>query len=168
MASNTWSTLLFFLGATTGKLYPLTINVLRLVTVDLVVTEFTVGGLGGTITTGQVVDDETENVLARKVGDGSVELSNVLDGIADRTVSLLHLYGQNGGLRNSQPQEATDVGNLLGRSSQGRVAEGLDSGVDLITEEAVGVQLVLRPYVGARVKLDGRCASSSRLGRSLL
>lgn len=40
-------------------LSPLTVNVLGLVSADLVVREFTVGGLGGAVTTGQVVDDET-------------------------------------------------------------------------------------------------------------
>lgn len=42
-----------------GDIVSLTVNVLRLVFADLAVSELTVGGLGGAITAGQVVDDET-------------------------------------------------------------------------------------------------------------
>jgi hypothetical protein len=47
----------------------LTVNVLRLVNVDLAYSELTVGGLGCAVTTGQVVDDERGNLTARNVFD---------------------------------------------------------------------------------------------------
>lgn len=114
----------------------LTINVLGLVLGDLANLQFTIGGLGSTITAREIVDDETQDVGARDtVSKGRLELANVLDGV--------------------EPQEATNCGNLLGLGSQGRI-HGEDGIVDLLPVEAVGVEGVLLPDVGAGVEGDGR------------
>jgi hypothetical protein len=60
----------------------LTVNVLGLVLVNLADLEFTVGGLGGAITAGQVVDDQTQDVAAGHVGNGGLNLGDVGNGIA--------------------------------------------------------------------------------------
>lgn len=61
----------------------LTVNVLRLVLGDLANLQFTVGGLGGAITAGQVVDDDTQDVVARDVGKSRLKPRDVLDGVAE-------------------------------------------------------------------------------------
>jgi hypothetical protein len=60
----------------------LTVDVLALVLGDLADLQLTVGGLGGAITAGQVVDDETKDVLAGAVSDGGLELGDVGNGVA--------------------------------------------------------------------------------------
>lgn len=51
----------------------LTVNVLGLVDAQLTNGKLTVGGLGGAVTAGKIVDDESDNVVT----------GNVLDGVLD-------------------------------------------------------------------------------------
>lgn len=123
----------------------LTINVLGLVLGELANLQFTVGGLGGAVTAREIVDDETQDVVARNtVIKDRLELVDVLNGI--------------------EPQEATDLSNLLGLLSRGLI-HGRESRLDLTPVEAVGVEGVLLPDVGAGIELDsGRAASGALLG----
>jgi len=59
----------------------LTVNVLGLVDVDLANLQLTVGGLGGTITAGKIVDDDAEDLLARNILDGLLEPLNGGSGV---------------------------------------------------------------------------------------
>jgi hypothetical protein len=59
----------------------LTVNVLGLVLVELSDLELTVGGLGGAITAGKIVDDQTEDVGARNISNGGLDLGNVGNGV---------------------------------------------------------------------------------------
>jgi hypothetical protein len=63
----------------------LTVNVLGLVDVDLTNSKLAVGGLGCTVTTGQVVDDECGDLVARNVFD---TILDDLDLCAGVTASL--------------------------------------------------------------------------------
>ena len=113
----------------------LTINILGLVPVELANLELAVGGLGSAITAGQVINDQTQDVVAGDVLERGLQLGNVLDRV--------------------QPQEAADVGDLGRLGRQGRVRDGLDGCLDLGAVELVGVQRVLLPHVGAGVERDG-------------
>lgn len=51
----------------------LTVNELGLVNVELADLQFTVGGLGGAVTAGKVVDDDAEDLVAGDALDGGLE-----------------------------------------------------------------------------------------------
>lgn len=59
----------------------LTINVLSLVSVESTDWEFSVGGLSGAITAWKIVDDETDDLIARNVLDQWAGDLNLGDGI---------------------------------------------------------------------------------------
>jgi hypothetical protein len=64
----------------------LTVNVLRLVDVDLAYGKFTVGGLGCAITTGQIVDDERSNLAARNVFDAVLNYGDLVTGVTKHSL----------------------------------------------------------------------------------
>ena len=59
----------------------LTVDVLGLVDVDLADLQFTVRGLGGAVTAGKVVDDDTEDLVAGDALDGGLETGESLAGV---------------------------------------------------------------------------------------
>jgi len=60
----------------------LTVDVLALVLGDLADLELAVGGLGGAVTAREIVDDETQDVVAGDVLEGGLDLGDVGDGVA--------------------------------------------------------------------------------------
>lgn len=90
----------------------LTINVLGLVPADLADLELTIGSLSSTVATGEIVDHETQDVLAGDVGGKlSLQLLNVGNGV--------------------KPEERADIADLGGGGGQALVAQVLDSLRDL-------------------------------------
>lgn len=62
---------------------PRTVNVLGLVDVELADSKFTVRGLGGAVTAGKIVDDESRELVARNLLEGvldDVDLGTVVAG----------------------------------------------------------------------------------------
>lgn len=117
------------------------VDVLRLVLADLANRELAVGGLGGAVTAGEIVDDETQDVLAGDVGrELRLQLVDVGDGV--------------------EPEEGADVANLLRGRLEALIAEVLDGGLDLGLVKGVGVQLVRLEHIVAATELDGRGAGS--------
>lgn len=119
----------------------LTINVLSLVLADLADLEFTVGSLRGAVTSGEIVDDETQDVLARDAGCKLLlQLVDVCNGV--------------------EPEERSNVSDLSSSGGQALVAEVLDCSLDLGLVEGVGVEGVGLEDVLAATELDGRVASA--------
>ena len=69
----------------------LTVNVLSLINVDLANLQFTVGGLGSTVTAGKIVDNNTEDVFARNILDGGLKAVNGGASITRRVSTALPL-----------------------------------------------------------------------------
>lgn len=65
-----------------------TVDVLGLVAVQLANSQFAVGGFGSTVASGKVVNDHTQDVLARNVGQSRLQAANVLNGVAVMFVSV--------------------------------------------------------------------------------
>ena len=164
----------------------LTVNVLGLVPADLANLQLAVGGLGGAVTARKIVDDETQDFIAGKVRNSGLELVDVLNGVASRvgpscqcasfhslfslpplSFSPLSCFWRMERGKNSQPEEATDVGDLKGRLLQGGIGDGLGGGLNLTAVEAVGVQGVLLEDVAAGVELDGSVTGAAGLARLL-
>lgn len=61
---------------------PLTVNVLGLIALNSTLWKLAVRGLGSAVTGGKVVDDETEDIVARDVLDAQRNSLNVLDIVA--------------------------------------------------------------------------------------
>jgi hypothetical protein len=59
----------------------LTVDELGLVLGELANLQLPVGGLGGAVTAGKIVDDDTEDVVAGNVRNGRLEAGDVGDGI---------------------------------------------------------------------------------------
>lgn len=57
------------------------INVLRLVAAQLADFELAVGSLGSAVTSGEIVDDQAENVVAGNISDSGRETLNVGNGV---------------------------------------------------------------------------------------
>ena len=115
------------------------IDVLGLVLADLANLEFTVGGLSSAVTAGKIVDDETQDVVARDVSRKlSLQLLDVRDGV--------------------EPEERADITDLGGGSGEALVAEVLNGGLDLGLVEGVGVEGVGLEHVLTATKFDGGVA----------
>lgn len=59
----------------------LTVNELRLVRFNLADLELAVGGLGGTVAAGEVVDHDTEDLVAGDLLDDGPQALDVLNGV---------------------------------------------------------------------------------------
>jgi hypothetical protein len=59
------------------RLLALTINVLALVGIYLANSQLAVGGLGIAVTSWKIVDDKTQDIRARDIGKGWLNLGNV-------------------------------------------------------------------------------------------
>jgi hypothetical protein len=66
----------------------LTVNVLGLVNVQATNWKFSVGCLGGAITAGKVVDDQSSDLVARNVLDAILNDGDLVTGIANSSVRL--------------------------------------------------------------------------------
>ncbi|KAK4665535.1 hypothetical protein QC763_0063480 [Podospora pseudopauciseta] len=120
-----------------------------LVPVELANLQLTVGSLGSAITAGKIVDDDTEDLVARNLGESGLEPVNIGDGV--------------------EPDEGTGVGNLAGGSLEGGVGKVGDGELlNLLAVEVVGVEGVLLEDVGLGVEGDGRGATSLSLGGLVL
>jgi hypothetical protein len=64
----------------------LTVNVLGLVNAQAANWEFSVGGLGGAITAGKVVDDQSGDLVARNVFDAILDDGDLVTGIANSSI----------------------------------------------------------------------------------
>jgi hypothetical protein len=69
----------------------LTIDVLSLVPVQGANREFSVGGFRGAVTARQIVDDQTEDMIAWHILKSRLNTVNVGDGVAVRSVSRGYL-----------------------------------------------------------------------------
>ena len=78
-----------------GEKGELTVNVFGLVPIDLANSKFTVGCLGSTVTSWKVVDDNTENFLAARPVEVSLEGRNGLDGVTGGP-SVIKTYNSKG------------------------------------------------------------------------
>lgn len=115
------------------------IDVLGLVPADLANREFTVGSLSSAVTAWEIVDDETQDVLARDVGcELGLQLLDVRNGV--------------------EPEEGADISDLCRGSCEALVAEVLDSGLNLGLVEGVGVEGVGLEHVVVATELDGSIA----------
>jgi len=130
-----------------GGSIKLTVDVLGLVLADLTNLQLTVGGLGGAVTAGKIVDNDTQDLVARNISDSGLELGDVRDGV--------------------EPQEGTDISNLLRLGLDARVHGG-ESSLDLAAVEVVSMELVLLEDVGAGVESDSRRAASGDCAGRLL
>jgi hypothetical protein len=73
----------------------LTVNVLGLVGGNTADGKLSVGGLGGTITTGQIVDDQSSDLVTRNVLDGIFNDVDLRTGVTIESVRLeLHFKGR--------------------------------------------------------------------------
>lgn len=82
---------------TVGVLFGLrlTINIFALVDAELADSKFTVGGLGGAITTGQVVDDESGDLVTADVLEVVLDNGDTGTGIAMwRSASVHYIIGE--------------------------------------------------------------------------
>jgi hypothetical protein len=67
-----------------GHLGGLTINELGLVAVDLANLQLAVGGLSGAVTAGQIVDDQTEDLVTGYTLKSRLNALNVRNGVANK------------------------------------------------------------------------------------
>jgi hypothetical protein len=65
----------------------LTVNVLRLVGLNITSGKFTVGGLGGAITAGEIVDDQGSDLVAGNVLQVILDDGDTGDGVTESHVS---------------------------------------------------------------------------------
>jgi hypothetical protein len=114
----------------------LTVNVLRLVDVDLAYGKLTVGGLGCTIATGQVVDNECGNLTAGNVFDTIFDHGDLVTSVATYLLARSCVKKEQ---TNSHPEESSNIGNLASSRGQRSISHLSGCGHNLRRVELVGV-----------------------------
>jgi hypothetical protein len=136
----------------------LTINVLGLVPGEGADRKLSVGGLGGAITTRQIVNDETDDSVARNSLDHFIDDRNLGDGIAGENQQPFSQCTGAGMPKNVHPHESSNFCDLGSRSSEARVRNSCGSGNDLIGVELVGIELARGESVAAEGDSRGTCS----------
>jgi hypothetical protein len=106
----------------------LTVNVLGLVCGQAADGELSVGGLGGAITTGQIVDDQSGNLITGHILDGVLDNVDLLTGVAK---NFVRFDNEHRSQINLHPHKGTNVSNLGGLGSESRISHSSSSRADL-------------------------------------
>lgn len=96
-----------------------TVNVLRLVAVDGADWELAVGSLGSAITAGQIIDDETDDLVAGDGLDHGIDCGDDGDGV--------------------DPFERSNISDLQGLRRESGIADGRSGGYDLFAVKLIRV-----------------------------